>query len=182
MAYTKLRKAPHPVAASPVLVMTPLLVSVNACENCGGWCAWVVQLADSLVLPIGPSLNVMCREQLLEEVHLERAKRSDAKRKAKAACSIQAAWRGHGARISLRSRLEAEWLAKYVPLVGQSHVQLPAQEVSGEGHPAESADMTSCITVAWDMHLVHMGLHDMGKRCTVTLVQTRYDTAAAQWS
>ena len=69
---------------------------------------------------------------MLEEVRAERAARGDTKKKSSAALCIQRHWRGHAARLAMRGRLAAAFLAEFSPMVSaaQQLLQLPAEDVA----------------------------------------------------
>ena len=61
----------------------------------------------------------------------ERAARGDTKKKSSAALCIQRHWRGHAARLAMRVRLAAAFLAEFSPMVSaaQQLQQSPAEDV-----------------------------------------------------
>ncbi|GFR45588.1 hypothetical protein Agub_g6983 [Astrephomene gubernaculifera] len=65
----------------------------------------------------GSTRKEQTRDELLDAVRSERAARSDARQRNRAAALIQRTWRGHAARRRLRAALVSEWAAEYGPLV-----------------------------------------------------------------
>lgn len=64
---------------------------------------------------------------------MERAARSGAKQRARAAATIQQVWRGHRARRRLREVLVADWAATYGALVSAPESRISGQDVAGGG-------------------------------------------------
>jgi hypothetical protein len=74
-------------------------------------------------------LLCMPREALLQQAQADRAARSEARARSKAATTIQSHWRSHAARSLLRQQLLQQWHASYAGAAAQPDVQLPGDEL-----------------------------------------------------
>jgi hypothetical protein len=71
----------------------------------------------------------MPREALLQQAQADRAARSEARTRSKAATTIQSHWRSHAARTLLRQQLLQQWHASYASAAAQPDVLLPGLEL-----------------------------------------------------
>jgi hypothetical protein len=73
-----------------------------------------------------------CREDILQQAKADRAARGEARKRSKAATTIQAYWRSHQSRATFRKQLLHEWHSRFAVIAGAGAggEQLSANEVA----------------------------------------------------